>query len=178
MSSFLSRFKSKSKDKATPAPLPVQKRQSTVSQRSATTSPTFLPLDLPNPSLLDDSVLSTPSGLRRGDESSSIKSTGWEKVEEGGEGREVEGVKGKQERETKEKARLDRAIFGVEDATVLMRECGAVIRDHGEYSPSSSSAATDSESHRSHHPRSLPSLPPGRVSIRHPSPLTAVPSLR
>lgn len=147
MASFLSRFKAK-KDKPTSgsAPVPLEQRRQSGSKTTTVpvtpTSPSFLPLDIPNPSLLDDSVLSTPSGLRRGDDTRSIRSDAspWIKLDEAGPNEE--GLKGKQEREAKEKTRCERAVFGVEDATVLMKECGAVIRDHGERllsSPSSES---------------------------------------
>lgn len=132
MSSFLSRFKTK-KDRPASASAPKSVEEKRQSTRSAVqqTSPSFLPLDLPNPSLLDDSVLSTPSALRSRGESSSVRSDAspWVKVDEGGV--EAEGSKGRQEREAKEKARCDRAVFGIADATVLMQECGAVIRNHG-----------------------------------------------
>lgn len=57
-------------------------------------------------------------------------SSPWVKLDEGGVEQE-DGLKGRKEREAREQGRCDRAVFGVAEATVLMKECGAVIRDRG-----------------------------------------------
>lgn len=144
--SFFSRLSSKSKDR---------RSSSKTGPSSAAPTEDLLPLQLPSSSLLTDAslanplLLSTPTRNRYGEDSDlrslrSAETSPWVDVGETPRTLRTLDVKGKRAkvpelfdpvREKKEKVRLEKARLGVAEMTLLMDECGSVIKQRGESSP-------------------------------------------
>ncbi|BGO95255.1 hypothetical protein NBRC10512_002595 [Rhodotorula toruloides] len=140
--SFFSRLSSKSKDR---------RSSSKTGPSSAAPTEDLLPLQLPSSSLLTDAslanplLLSTPTRNRYGEDSDlrslrSAETSPWVDVGETPRTLRTLDVKGKRAkvpelfdpvREKKEKVRLEKARLGVAEMTLLMDECGSVIKQRG-----------------------------------------------
>lgn len=123
-----------------------------VSSRSASTAPStapenessYLPLDLPSPSLLNHGELAPstppPSGKsNRLNGGRDLSASPWVSVGVAGAAQTPQSSKDPQysetapgEAEREGKKRLARATLGVAEVTILVQECGRVIRERGE----------------------------------------------
>ncbi|EGU11411.1 Proteophosphoglycan ppg4 [Rhodotorula toruloides ATCC 204091] len=140
--SFFSRLSSKSKDR---------RSSSETGSSAAAPKEDLLPLQLPSSSLLTDAslanplLLSTPTRNRYGEDNDlrslrSAETSPWVDVGETPRTFRTLDVKGKRVkvpelfdpvREKKEKVRLEKARLGVAEMTLLMDECGSVLKQRG-----------------------------------------------
>lgn len=141
--SFFSRLTSKSKD---------SRPSAKVGSSAATPNEDLLPLQLPSSSLLTDAslanplLLSTPTRNRHGEDSDlqslrTVETSPWVDVGETPRTLRILDGKGKRlkvpelvdpVKEKKERVRLEKARLGVAEMTLLMEECGSVIKQRGE----------------------------------------------